>query len=89
MNIQSVSLAQSNFTSNNSRRTNTDRVATLQDLYDMEDRITANQEKLIKNQNEMIGKTLQSMSQLIYHDYDEYFDQTMDDAAMLKLNVNA
>ena len=89
MNIQSVSLAQSNFTSNNSRRTNTDRVATLQDLYDMEDRITANQEKLIKNQNEMLGKTLQSMSQLIYHDYDEYFDQAMDDAAMLKLNVNA
>jgi hypothetical protein len=89
MNIQSVSLAQSNFTSNNSRRTNTDRVATLQDLYEMEDRITANQEKLIKNQNEMLGKTLQSMSQLIYHDYDEYFDQAMDDAAMLKLNVNA
>ena len=89
MNIQSVSMAQSNFTSNNSRRTNTDRTATLQDLYEMEDRITANQEKLIKNQNEMIGKTLQSMSQLIYHDYDEYFDQTMDDAAMLKLNVNA
>lgn len=89
MNIQSVSLTQSNFTSNNSRRTNTDRVATLQDLYDMEDRITANQEKLIKNQNEMLGKTLQSMSQLIYHDYDEYFDQAMDDAAMLKLNVNA
>ena len=89
MNIQSVSLAQSNFTSNNSRKTNTDRVATLQDLYDMEDRITANQEKLIKNQNEMLGKTLQSMSQLIYHDYDEYFEQAMDDAAMLKLNVNA
>ena len=52
MNIQSVSMAQSNFTSNNSRRTNTDRTATLQDLYEMEDRITANQEKLIKNQNE-------------------------------------
>lgn len=89
MNIQSVSLAQSNFTSNNSRRTNADRTATLQDLYEMEDRITANQEKLIKKQNEMIGKTLQSISQLISRGFDdEYFDQAMDDATMLKLNVN-
>jgi len=89
MNIQSVSMAQLNFTSNGSRRNNADRVATLQDLYEMEDRIIANQSELIKNQNEMLGKTLQSIAQLISRGFDdEYFDQAMDDAAMLKLNVN-
>ena len=93
MNIQSVSLAQSNFTSNSSRRNNADRVATLQDLYEMEDRIIANQSELIKNQNEMLGKTLQSMIKHIndvgaYLSVPEY-NEAMDNASLLKLNVNA
>lgn len=92
MNIQPISTVKFprlQFSSNDERKTDVDRYATVRDLYEIENRIISNQEKLIKNQNEMIGKTLQSMSQLIYHINDgEYFDKSMDDASLLKLNVN-
>lgn len=41
-----------------SRRDNTDRVPTVQDLYEMEDRINAYQENLIAQQNANIAKAL-------------------------------
>jgi len=92
MKIEAINTNQNNylFGSSNERHKNVDRAVTVRDLYEMEDRIIANQEKLIKNQNEMIGKTLQSMVRLVYNGFnDEYFDQAMDDASLLKLNVNA
>lgn len=83
---------------NNPRRTNQDRMATVQDLYEMEDRIIAKNKYLIekqikkmneinsnidcynsyliKDQNKLIGKTLEDITKLIYfrplagsHDY--------------------
>ena len=43
------------------RRENVDRTATVQDLYEMEDRIIAKNKELFKKQNRMLGDTILSM----------------------------
>ena len=43
-----------------------DRVATVQDIYDMEDRMKAYNKKLINGQNAMIGEALFHTDNLIY-----------------------
>ena len=48
------------------KRIYNNRNATLIDLYEMEDRINARNDKLIKKQNELIGNTLKSLANLIY-----------------------
>ena len=81
------------FTSNNERRSNFNSSVTVKDLYEMEDRIAEKQSELIKQQNAMIGQTLKSMIELINYlspvVADGVYDKAMDDAALLKLNVNA
>lgn len=99
MKIQSISAAQNSkidFGQSSNRRFEDMSVlkqqsinATLYDLYQMEDRIISNQERLIKNQNDMIGKTLQSISALIYEGSPDDYEQATDNASLLKLNVNA
>ena len=46
------------FQGGNKRRTNTDRAATVKDLYESEDRIIANQKKLIEQQNAAFSEAL-------------------------------
>ena len=45
-----------NFTGKPKRRGNTDRTATVQDLYELEDRINAKNKELIEKQNQIIFK---------------------------------
>lgn len=73
------------------KRKSTDRMATVQDLYEMEERIINSNEKLIRKQNEMIGQTLQSMVKHINsvgtEGAEEEFHEAIDNATLLKLNV--
>jgi len=60
MNVQSISLTQSQKPAFKAaeRKSNVDRTPTVQDLYDMEDRLKAHQTDLIAKQNSNIAKAL-------------------------------
>lgn len=73
------------------QKKNVDRYATVQDLYEMEDRINAHNEELIKKQNEKLGQVFQSMINHIEHVgahcADVEYNEAMDNATLLKLNA--
>ena len=58
----------------NSKRTNTDRAATVADIYEAEDRIKAHQEKLIKEQNKKLTDTLKLQLQTFYYTHNDNSD---------------
>lgn len=68
MNIRPISLFnyQNNFTSVKRRRDNVDRAATVQDLYEMEDRINAKTSALFVKQNRLIGNALDNIARVAY-----------------------
>ena len=72
------------------QKKNIDRSATVQDLYEMEDRINAHNEELIKKQNEKLGQVFQAMINLIEHagaHSEDGYNEAMDNATLLKLNA--
>ena len=62
--ITSYSFKSTNQQSSKRKCEGWDRAATVQDLYEAEDRIIANQEKLIRRQNQNLSAVL---SNIVYH----------------------
>ena len=82
MRIQPITIiSKQNFTKND-RRTNTDRVITMQDLYEMEDRINAKIEKQNKHINE-IGNSINNYNSYLVTNQNKILGQSLNDIAKL------
>lgn len=80
MRIQKITV--NNFTADNkqNRRTNVDRAATVQDLYEMEDRINLKNAEMLRQQNEQIANLM--FSQVKY-----YINPCPEKYSILKANI--
>lgn len=62
----------------NKRRQNIDRTATVADLYEMEDRIYLKNKELINQQNRKIGNILMNLTKMIYSNDYYFYDRALD-----------
>ncbi len=87
MNIQAISSASVRPVFGNvKRRENTDRAATVADIYEAEDRIKAHQEELIQQQNIQLANVFRSLAGTVYRcdcDNTEEYNECLDDADKL------
>lgn len=75
-----------NFTTNDmsNRRTSVDRAVTVQDIYEMEDRINSRNAEIIKHQNEQISKLVMSQVKYYIHPCPENYNILKCDIKNLK-----